>query len=118
MSLSVVLRNVPDRPDLVAQVLLGCPPQFLVVEGVRRTWGRELTVAQAMAYAERGRPAYLLTFGKCVELSPALLAEVLADEDFQRSAGGGEAVVRMYGRHRAGEPDTRLVVAAAARYVD
>ncbi|NAZ74308.1 hypothetical protein GTQ99_02560 [Kineococcus sp. T13] len=118
MSLSAVLRDMPDRPDLVAQVLLGCPPQFLVVEGVRRTWGRELTAQEAVAHAERGRPAYLLTFGKCVELSPSLLAKVLADEDFQRSASSGEAVVRMYGRHRAGEPDTRLVVAAAARHVD
>ncbi|GAB3469907.1 hypothetical protein GCM10027519_42810 [Kineococcus endophyticus] len=68
MSLSAVLRDVPDRPDLVAQVPLGCPPQFLVVEGVRRTWGRELTVAEAVAHAERGRPAYLLTFGMCVQL--------------------------------------------------
>ena len=116
--MSAVVRGLPDRPDLVAQVLLGCPPQFLVVEGVRRTWGRELTVAEAVAHAERGRPAYLLTFGKCVEPSPSLLAEVLADEDFQRSAGSGEAVVRMYGRHRAGEPDTRLLVAAAAKHVD
>jgi hypothetical protein len=118
VSLSAVVRDLPDRPDLAAQVLLGCPPQFLVVEGVRRTWGRELTVAEAVDHAERGRPAYLLTFSKCVQLSPSLLARVLADDDFQRSASSGEAVVRMYGRHGAGEPDTRLVIAAAARHVD
>jgi hypothetical protein len=77
-----------------------------------------LTGPEAVAHAERGRPAYLLTFGKCVELSPPLLARVLADDDFQRSASSGEAVVRMYGRHRAGEADTRLVVAAATRHID
>jgi hypothetical protein len=51
-------------------------------------------------------------------LSPSLLVGVLVDEDFQRSASSGEAVVGMYGRHRAGEPDTRLVVVAVARHID
>jgi hypothetical protein len=118
MSLSALLSDLPDQPDLVAQVLSGCPPQLLVVEGVQRTWGRELTISEAVVHAERGRPAYVLTFSKCVELSPSLLASVLVDEDFQRSARSGEAVVGMYGRHRAGEPDTRLVVAAVARHFD
>jgi hypothetical protein len=117
MSLSALLHALPDQPELRDQAH-ALPPQFLTIEGVRRTCRRELTTTEAITYAERGRPAFVLTFGKCVQVPPELLAAVLYDEDFQRSASVGEAVVHMYGRHRAGEPDTRLVVAAAARHVD
>ena len=118
MSLSAVLHDLPDRPDLRAQTEQGCPPQVLTIEGVQRTRRRGLTPAGAIAQAERGRPASPLTFGKCADLSPAVLAAVLVDENFHVGVDCGEADIHMYGQHRAGEPDTRLVVVTVAQRVE
>ncbi|GAB7192901.1 hypothetical protein NUM3379_36100 [Kineococcus sp. NUM-3379] len=118
MSLSALLRDLPVDVDLRAQTELGCPPQFLTIEGVRRTRGRALASAEAVTHAKRGRPAYVLTFGKCSQVPPELLAAVLDDEDFQFSARCDEADIRMYGQRHPGEPDTRLVVATIALRVE
>ncbi|GAB7192773.1 hypothetical protein NUM3379_34820 [Kineococcus sp. NUM-3379] len=118
MSLSALLRELPDRADLREQADNGLSPQFLTIEGVRRTRGRELTPAEAVAHAERGRPAYVLTFGKCVQVSPGLLAVVLNDEDLQPEANCSGPDILMYGRHRHGEADTRLVVVSVVAWID
>jgi hypothetical protein len=109
VGVDILVQDLPDESELRAQTHLGLPPQFVTIDGVRRTCGRSLAPAEAVAHAQRGRPVYLFTFGKCVLLPPAVLEEVLNDSDFQGSAVVHEADVHMYGRHRRGEPDTRLI---------
>ncbi|WP_344478447.1 hypothetical protein [Kineococcus aurantiacus] len=118
MSVDALVQDLPDEPELRAQTHLGLPPQFVTIGGVRRTRGRSLTPAEAVAQAQRGRPAYLFTFGKCALLPPAVLEEVLNEPDFQGSTSVHEADVHMYGRHRRGEPDTRLIGVSFASRVE
>lgn len=118
MSLSDLLSAVPDQPDLRAQASGGIPPQILVFDGLQRSRSRSLDPDEAVAHAERGRPAYLFTFGKCVQLSPELLGQVFMDDDFVSSAHVDEGTILMYGRQRPGRPDTRIVVVSLAAWVD